>query len=125
MQNLPQANKTQMELVPIQRRAFQRKKWLEIVQDFKKSKQSRRRYCEENQINHHTMRYWLDKLKDQREPGFIPVKYAEENKQEVAVQTESQSYRRLCSIEFGGDKRLVIESSEALKELKNLLKVLQ
>lgn len=125
MQALTHNYKKYLAVVTTNSRSERRKKWQVLVEEFHRSKQNRKRYCEEKQINYHTFKYWIEKFKDQAVKGFIPVQCTECTPPAAPIKPEPMIGKRLCILEFDGNKRLVIESVEALKELKAILKALK
>ncbi len=99
-----------------------RKRWYQIVHDFLQSGETRTRYCNAQNLGTHNLRYWVNKYQNERR-SFIPIRGRVSGIESPKINARSavRIPNLLCTLELGGEKRLKIESVEALAELKNIL----
>ena len=116
-----------MKLRPSQKTTprISREIWQEHIEAQVQCRQSVDTYCQQHNLSVSRFHYWKNKLRKEGSLSpFVPViinPSKPENQLDISMASSSLMPLRFCSIEFGKNSRLVIESTEAMDHVLSLI----
>jgi hypothetical protein len=93
-------------------------KYFPIIEEFLKSKQSVRAFCEQKGVNVHTFGYWKKKYHDRRQA-------AEKVKGFASLSVIPEGKEGTVTIQYGDGTRLIFDALPDTKALKQFLPVFE
>ena len=87
--------------------------WEEHIQEWRSSKLSKAKYCEEQRISKSAFYRWLKKIKNfKNNSKFIPISIERKNNK-----------GNYCTVEIGNNGKIIIEKKEVITELLKIVRM--